>query len=94
MNMAGYGSYYLEQCGKTALVIRHRVSGRRYDAGKDIGLAWGLVARLNKAHRPGIEQMEGGLYVCWNLHEKGDDCDYVKEIDYNKNKTLPGSGGS
>lgn len=37
--------------------------------------------------------MGSGLYVCWNLHEKGDDCDYVKEIDYDKNKTLPGSGG-
>jgi len=53
----------------------------RYVAGRDKAVAVKLIAKLNAAHRPNVEQTIGGdLYVCWNLHDKNEDCDYVCEI--------------
>lgn len=54
---------------------------KRYTAGQDKQKVIDLIARLNAAHRPNVHQGEySEVFVCWNDHEKGEKCDYVREI--------------
>jgi hypothetical protein len=58
---------------------------KSYYAGTDTEAARTVVASLNLDNgRPNIEQREDGLYICWNLHEKHEGCQYEKAIDYTR----------
>ena len=57
------------------------IDGKRYTAGRDKLKVLSLINRLNEAHRPNVEQGDSNeIYVCWNLHDKGEKCDFVREI--------------
>jgi hypothetical protein len=57
------------------------IDGKRYTAGHDKLKVLSLINRLNEAHRPNVEQGDSNeIYVCWNLHDKGEKCDFVREI--------------
>lgn len=47
-----------------------------YPIGRDKVKAEQVLKKLNKSHRPNLEISENTLYICWNLHEKGDKCEY------------------
>ena len=55
--------------------------GKTYHAGYNKLVTQNLIERLNNAHRPNIEEKDNSLYVCWNSHEKWEDCEYVLEIE-------------
>jgi len=57
------------------------IDGKRYTAGYDKQKVINLIEKLNNTHSPNIIQGElNEIYVCWNEHEKGQKCDYIKEI--------------
>lgn len=71
--------YYLDLSDWGTWLIRR--GDERYYAGRDKAKAQELIERLNAGHRPTIEQPNiDELFVCWNCHEKGEKCDFVKEI--------------
>lgn len=70
--------YYLDLSDEYVWLIK--CGSKRFHAGFDKGVVENLVARLNEAHRPNIEERHDVLYVCWNLHDKGDKCEWVAEI--------------
>ncbi len=51
-----------------------------FHAGENKEKAENLIFRLNNSHRPNIEEINNVLYVCWNLHLKGEKCDWIAEI--------------
>jgi len=72
--------FYLDQADDLRWLIKTR-NGERYTAGTNKQKVIDLVNRLNNAHRPNVKQgNENEIYVCWNEHEKGQDCEYVQEI--------------
>ena len=74
MNM----NYYLDLTDDYTWVIKSDT--KRFLAGKDKTTAISLIERLNKAHRPNIEQRGAELWVCWNNHERHEECNYIREI--------------
>jgi hypothetical protein len=73
------GKYYLDLSDEGIWLIKHSVDKTQcYTAGYDKEKVVKLIDELNDAHRPNIEQPElNKIRVCWNLHEKGEKCDYV-----------------
>ena len=47
-----------------------------YPIGRDKDAAVAVIQELNKMHRPNLEIRDGALFVCRNLHDKGEDCEY------------------
>jgi hypothetical protein len=73
-------SFYLDLADERYWLIKSR-DGKTYTAGYDKQKAVDLINRLNEAHRPSVRQGEmHEVFVCWNDHDKGEKCDYVKEI--------------
>jgi hypothetical protein len=73
----------LENAGDQLYIVHDNGQhGKRYKAGHDRDKALKLVERLNANPRANIEEFESGLHVCWRDHDKGETCNYVKEIDY------------
>lgn len=71
--------YYLDLSDLGYWLIKR--CDERYSAGYDKAKAEDLIERLNAAHRPSIMQPNvNEVFVCWNCHEKGYKCDFVKEI--------------
>lgn len=53
----------------------------RYTAGYEKGKVIDLIKRLNESHRPNLEQVtENEIIVCWNDHNKGERCNWIREI--------------
>lgn len=72
--------YYIDLAEEGWWLIRSK-SGERYTAGDDKQKVIDLIDRLNKAHRPNILQnFINSISVCWNNHEKHEDCNYEHEI--------------
>ncbi len=72
--------YYLDLSDEGYWLIKTK-SGERYSAGYDKQKVLSLINRLNQAHRPNIIQKElNKIWVCWNYHDKDDDCEYINEI--------------
>lgn len=71
-------SFYLDQADDTEWLIKRQ--DKRYRAGFNKSAVVALIDRLNKAHRPNIEQTDGEIYVCWNNHDKGDKCEFEREL--------------
>ena len=79
--------FFLDLTDDYVWIIKSK-SGQVYKGIKNDGfnskkVMLALIDKLNKAHRPNIEQREDGLYVCWSEHEKHEGCDYSPEISYN-----------
>lgn len=72
--------YYLDRADyNDEYLIKNSI--HRYTAGYDKEKVIDLIHRLNKAHRPNIKQTaRSKISVCWNDHEKHEDCNYVEEI--------------
>ena len=72
--------YYLDLSEEGYWLIRG-TRGERYSAGKDKNKVQNLIHRLNRSHRVNIEQPNlNEIYVCWNNHEKGEKCEFEREI--------------
>lgn len=72
--------FYLDLADEGYWLIRTH-DGKRYTAGDNKSKVENLISRLNECHRPNIEQ--GAMHeisVCWNYHDKGEKCDYVREL--------------
>lgn len=52
-----------------------------YPIGRDKDRAKSIIERLNKFHRPNLERQDCRLLVCWNLHNKGEPCEYETLLD-------------
>jgi len=70
--------YYLDLSDDGVWLIKN--NSERFHAGFDKDKAQKLITRLNDANHPNVEERDSTLYVCWNLHEKGDKCDWEMEI--------------
>ena len=74
------GFFYLDLADNGNWLIKDR-NGNRYTAGYDKKKVVALIKRLNEAYRPNIEQGDlNEIYVCWNNHDKGDKCEFEREI--------------
>jgi hypothetical protein len=72
--------YSLDQTVEGQFLIKEG-DNKTYTAGYDKEKAIDLVKRLNDAHRPNVHQAGTNcISVCWNTHEKGQACEYIKEI--------------
>ena len=59
-----------------------------YPIGTDKEFALLLIDKLNKAHRPNLELINGNLCVCWNSHAKGNECEYEVLVENAYGRTL------
>ena len=74
------GFYYLDLSDNNYWLIKDR-NGKRFTAGYDKNKVVKLIERLNNEHLPNVHQGDmHEIYVCWNNHEKGEKCDYEREI--------------
>ena len=72
--------FYIDLSDEGHWLIKSK-DGKRYTAGFDKEKAEKLITKLNEAHRPNVHQGEvNEIFVCWNNHERSQDCDYVQEI--------------
>lgn len=73
--------FYLDQSDNGYWLIKDRINDKRYSAGYDKQKVQDLISRLNKAHRPNVEQFDlHEIFVCWNDHDRHEKCNFVKEI--------------
>lgn len=73
--------YYLDLSDEGPWLIRRNNPEEKFTAGFDKEKAMELIEKLNGANRPNVENREiNEIWVCWNNHDKWDDCDYVREI--------------
>ncbi len=74
-----YTRFYLDchETGNWLIKINQSV----YHAGYNKESAMNLIERLNNTHRPNIEEINNCLYICWNHHEKHENCEYILEIE-------------
>ena len=61
-----------------------RIDGKTWPVGKNKQAAIALIEQLNDAHRPNLEMINGVLHICWNTHEKGEACEYVRAVSEDK----------
>lgn len=74
-------TYYLDLSDEGNWLIKSTYGERFWTGiGTDKQKVINLIERLNKAHRPSIEQRDNEIWVCWNEHEKGEDCNFKREI--------------
>lgn len=73
--------YYLDLSDDGYWLIKQDKTDCRFTAGYDKQKCVNLINRLNESHRPNVHQGDiHEIYVCWNNHDKGEKCDYEREI--------------
>lgn len=72
--MSYQNEYFLDLRDDLTWLIRW--NEKSYPAGRDKARAIRVIEKLNKAHRPSLEMRDNNLIVCWNMHEKGEKCEF------------------
>lgn len=55
---------------------------KTYPIGKDKIKAVKFIERLNKSRRPNLHFDGKSLLVCWNFHDKGEECNYEILVEH------------
>ena len=53
-----------------------------YPIGCDKDTAIAVISKLNTMHRPNLELRDGSLFVCRNLHDKCEACEYEMLVEH------------
>jgi hypothetical protein len=75
-------TYYLDLSDQGNWLIKSTYGDRFVSGiGTDKQKVINLIERLNKAHRPSVEQRGlSEIWICWNEHKREEDCDFKREI--------------
>lgn len=68
--------YYFDLDDDYVCLIKDR-NGNRFTAGRNKEKVQDLIKKLNKAHRPNVEQVSKSIIkICWNNHERSEGCEW------------------